>query len=213
MASPVFAEVNGNSVQAYIAITITNSESSATPSPFQQMITVDSDSYSSYLASNLQNVNFQDGSGNIIDSWLESGNSNTDTSTIYWISLADGIAASSSVTVYYCVYSTSVNCFNTTNTGEAPQLSGSFGSSDFAEYDNGANVFISYSYATGTVGSSYSNAGEPQVPSLTSPSTPPFIADILLNPLPSVEDDVSYGPSGSLSSTNVSIVGSLRGDG
>ena len=146
MSNPVFAEVSGNSVQYYISITITNSESSATPSPFQQQITVDSDSYSSYLASDLSNINFQDGNGNILDSWLESGNSNTDTSTIYWISLADGIAANSSVTVYYCIYATSVNCFNTTNTGEAPQLS-----STYAQYDDGASVFTNYWNFAGTV--------------------------------------------------------------
>ena len=145
MADPVFAEVNGNSVQYYIAITITNGESSATPSPFQQQITIDSDSYSSYLASGLSNVNFQDGSGNIIDSWLESGNSNTSTSTIYWVSLANGIGANSSVTIYYCIYATTVNAFNTTNTGVAPQLT-----STYAQYDDGASVFPVYYNLAGT---------------------------------------------------------------
>ena len=145
MADPVFAEVNGNSVQYYIAITITNGESSATPSPFQQQITIDSDSYSSYLASGLSNVNFQDGSGNIIDSWLESGNSNTSTSTIYWVSLANGIGANSSVTIYYCIYATTVNAFNTTNTGVAPQLT-----STYAQYDDGASVFTNYWNFAGT---------------------------------------------------------------
>ena len=142
---PTFASVNGNAPLYYVAITITNSQTTATPAPFQQMITINSSNYSSYLASNLQNVNFQDGNGNIIPSWLESGNSNTSTSTIYWVSLANGIGASSSVTIYYCIYATTVNCFNTTNTGVAPQLT-----STYAQYDDGANVFTNYWNFAGT---------------------------------------------------------------
>ncbi|MEM3859710.1 MAG: DUF2341 domain-containing protein, partial [Candidatus Micrarchaeaceae archaeon] len=149
MASPTFASVSGNAVQAYVTITITNSQSSATPSPFQQKITVDSDTYSSYLASNLSNVNFQDGNGNILNSWLESGNTNTSTSTVYWVSLPNGIAANSSITIYYCIYATSVNAFNNTNTGVAPQLT-----STYAQYDNGASVFNFYNNFAGTTLSS-----------------------------------------------------------
>jgi len=154
---PTFASVNGNAPLYYVAITITNSQTTATPAPFQQMITINSSSYSSYLASNLQNVNFQDGNGNIIPSWLESGNSNTSTSTIYWVSLANGIGASSSVTIYYCIYATSVNCFNTTNTGVAPQLT-----TTYAQYDDGASVFNNYWNFAGTSlpsGLSYVNSG------------------------------------------------------
>jgi len=150
---PTFASVNGNAPLYYVAITITNSQSTATPAPFQQQITINSNNYSSYLASNLQNVNFQDGNGNIIPSWLESGNSNTSTSTIYWISLANGIGAGSSVTIYYCIYATSVNCFNTTNTGVAPQLT-----TTYAEYDDGASVFNFYDNFAGTTLSSKWNA-------------------------------------------------------
>ena len=143
---PTFASVNGNAPLYYVAITITNSQTTATSAPFQQMITINSSNYSSYLASNLQNVNFQDGNGNIIPSWLESGNSNTSTSTIYWVSLTNGIGASSSVTIYYCIYATTVNCFNTTNTGVAPQLT-----TTYAQYDNGANVFTNYWNFAGTI--------------------------------------------------------------
>jgi len=138
-----FASVGSNPVLYYVPITITNSQSTATPSPFQQMATVNSSNYSKYLASNLQNVNFQDGSGNILNSWLESGNSNTSTSTIYWVKLPNGIPANSSVTIYYCIYATSVNAFNTTNTGIAPNLTSTYG-----QYDNGSNVFTQYGGAS-----------------------------------------------------------------
>lgn len=129
----------------YVPVTITNSQSTATPATFQTMITVDSSTYSSYLASNLQNVNWQDGAGNILDSWLESGNSNSSTASVYWVKLTTAIPASSSTTIYLCFYSTSTNNFNTTTTGEAPTLSGTYG-----QYDNGANVFSNYWNFAGT---------------------------------------------------------------
>jgi len=141
--SLTFASIGSNSVLYYVPITITNSQSTASPSPFQQMVTVNSSNYSKYLASNLQNINFQDGSGNILNSWLESGNSNTSTSTIYWVKLPNGIPANSSITIYYCIYATSVNAFNTTNTGVAPNLTSTYG-----QYDNGSNVFTQYGGAS-----------------------------------------------------------------
>jgi len=124
---------------AKVPITITNNQTSATPAPFQQQIVINPSNYSSYLASDLSNANFQDENGNILNSWLESGNSNTSTSAIYWVVLPNGIPASSSITIYYCIYPTNANMFNATNTGEAPQLS-----STYAQYDNGANIFSYY---------------------------------------------------------------------
>jgi hypothetical protein len=132
-------------IQSYVPITITNSQSSPTPTPFQQMITVNSNTYSSLEASDLQNVEFFDSSGNVVPSWLESGNSNTSTATIYWLRLANGIPADSSVTVYMGFASTVTNLFNSVTTGEAPQLSPGYG-----QYDDGANVFPYYWNFAGT---------------------------------------------------------------
>lgn len=129
----------------YVPVTITNSQSTATPTNFQAQVTVNSSLYTSYLASNLSNVNWQDGAGNILNSWLESGNSNSATASVYWVKLPNGIPANSSVTVYLCFYATSANNFNTTNTGEAPTLSGTYG-----QYDDGANVFSFYNNFSGT---------------------------------------------------------------
>ncbi|MGP8057335.1 MAG: hypothetical protein ACLP9K_07040, partial [Nitrososphaerales archaeon] len=58
-----------------VPITLNNQESTATPSPFQQMITVNSAQFGSYEASSLQNVAFFYSNGTIVPSWLESGNS------------------------------------------------------------------------------------------------------------------------------------------
>ena len=110
----------------YIPLTIKNSQPTATPSPFQQEVVVDSADYQQYEASNLQNVEFFYPNGTIINSWLESGNSNTVTSSVYWLKLS-GIPASSSITIYMGFASTSTNLFNTGNDGEAPQLSSTYG--------------------------------------------------------------------------------------
>ncbi len=117
-------------IAAYVPITITNSQSSNTPLNFQQMVTVDSAAYSSYEASNLQNIEFFYANGIILNSWLESGNSNAASSTLYWLNIGSQIPASSSLTVYMGFASQSTNLFNTATTGEAPQLSPSY-----AEYD------------------------------------------------------------------------------
>jgi len=133
----------------YVPITLTNSQPSATPAPFQQMIQVDSATYSTLEASNLRNVEFFDSSGTVVPSWLENGSSSSSTDTIYWMSLSAGIPASASVTVYMGFVSTSTNLFNTAITGEAPNLSAAYG-----QYDDGARVFPFYDNFAGTTLSS-----------------------------------------------------------
>jgi hypothetical protein len=122
-----------------IPITLTNNQSVATPSPFQQMVNIDSATYNSDEASNLQNVEFYDGTGSVIPSWLESGNSNSSTDSVYWLNLANGIPANSSITVYMGFAAPTTNLLSNQLTGEAPQLSPIIG-----EYDNGGNVFNYY---------------------------------------------------------------------
>ena len=135
----------------YVNITISNSQGSATPSPFQQLLDINSNDYKTYEAGNLDNVEFFTVSGqsiNVIPSWLESGNSNSSTGTIYWIKLGSSISAHSDATVYMGMKSLGTNLFNggsSGTTGEAPQLSGTYG-----EYDNGANVFNKYTNFSGT---------------------------------------------------------------
>ncbi|MEM0107073.1 MAG: hypothetical protein QXS03_02485, partial [Candidatus Micrarchaeaceae archaeon] len=133
----------------YVAINITNSQTIATPSPFQQMLTVNSAAYAKYEAGNLQNVEFFYSNGTIIPSWLESGNSNTSTSSIYWLKLAKGIPAGSTITIYMGFAPISENLFNSKTIGEAPQLSSTYG-----QYDDGASVFNFYDNFAGTTLSS-----------------------------------------------------------
>ncbi|EEZ92849.1 MAG: conserved hypothetical membrane associated protein [Candidatus Parvarchaeum acidiphilum ARMAN-4] len=105
------------------------------------MVNASSSVYSSYAASNLQNVEFFYYNGRIIPSWLAQYNSSY---AIWWLKV-ESIPSGSSITVYMGFAPTSTNLFNTVNDGEAPQLS-----STYAEYDDGYNIFPFYSNFHGT---------------------------------------------------------------
>ena len=127
-----------STLTSYEPITITNSQSSATPSPFQQMInfTSSDNGWTSISTGNFgQNVEFFYYNGTVIPSWLENY---TSTNGLWWLKIA-AIPSGSSETVYVGFAPTTTNLFNTVNDGEAPQLS-----STYAEYDDGANVFNYY---------------------------------------------------------------------
>jgi|GEM_PF-2708676 len=118
-------------------ITITNSQSSATPAPFQQMIYIpDSVASSLGIDSNAQNVMFLSG-GSPLYSWFEGNNG---TGYIWWVNLPNGIPASSSIQIQMNI-TPGANDYATyyPYVGEAPQLSPTYG-----QYDNGQYVFLAY---------------------------------------------------------------------
>ena len=142
-------------IEYYVPITLDNSQTAATPAPFQQMLSVNSLTYNAYEANNLDNIEFFYASGNVIPSWMEGSTSNTllnnpansiylytSTNTVYWLNISSGIPASNSITVYMGFAPTSTNLFNNVNVGEAPQIS-----STYAQYDDGSNVFLYYNVA------------------------------------------------------------------
>ena len=140
----------------YQAITITNSQTTPTPAPFQQMINMSINNGGWYgtismIAPNYQNVEFFYPSGTVIPSWLENYSSSQ---FIYWIKLQNGIPASSSVTIYMVYFPKSDNVLNNVNNGEAPQIpcgsTPTSSCSNYAEYDDGANVFNNYWNFAGT---------------------------------------------------------------
>ncbi len=117
---------------SYEPITITNTQSSATPSPFQQMVnfTSSDNGWTSISTGNFgQNVEFFYYNGTIIPSWLESY---TSTNAIWWLKIA-AIPAGSSETVYVGFAPVSTNLFNTVNDGEA-----------LTSVDDGYSVFPFY---------------------------------------------------------------------
>ena len=115
-----------------IPIILTNSQSSATPAPFQHMFTYPVAS-NSLINSDCSNVRFHDINGNVITSWLE------DTSGTWWLLFVNGISANSQIIIYMHIYDSSNFVFDGSSVGEAPQLSATYG-----QYDNGANVFSLY---------------------------------------------------------------------
>jgi hypothetical protein len=127
-------------IQGYVPITITNSQSTATGSNFQAYVSVNLSSFSGFINPNLTNLYFSsDVEGTqVLNSWRESGTSNTGTVT-YWVLLPDGIAANTSITIYLQVDNITNNDLNVTTTGVNPTLT-----STYAQYDNGANVFSYY---------------------------------------------------------------------
>ncbi len=130
-----------------VPVTLQNRQPIATPQPFQQLIPVDSASFAKFEAPNLQNVEFLDGSGNVLSSWLESGNSSSSSQSLYWVKLPTGVPADSSITIYLAFASPTTNLFNDLTTGEAPQLSAGASpgvSSTYGIYDDGPAVFPVY---------------------------------------------------------------------
>ena len=141
-----------STLTSYEPITITNTQSSATPSPFQQMINFTSSDpgFSSIATGNFgQNVEFFYYNGTVIPSWLENY---TSTNAIWWLKIA-AIPGGSSETVYVGFAPISANLFNTVNDGEAPQIpcgsTPTSSCSNYAEYDDGANVFNFYNNFAG----------------------------------------------------------------
>ena len=123
---------------AYVLpLTLKNSQSTAAPAPFQQMITFNPSAYSAYEASNLGNIRFYQ-NGTELYSWCESGCSTASSNATFWVRLPNGIPANSNITISMVFGTTSAN-YDGVYAGEAPQLSPTYG-----EYDNGQNVFNIY---------------------------------------------------------------------
>jgi hypothetical protein len=145
LSNPSSPQAVPSGIQNYVPIHLTNRQNVSTAIPFQQMITINSSAFQDYEATNLQNIEFFDANGQIIASWLESGNSNNANETVYWLKVTNGIPANSSVTVYMGFALKDTSLFSNQITGEAPALSTNYG-----ENDNGANIFLFYDNFNGT---------------------------------------------------------------
>ena len=159
----------------YAPITITNYQSTSTPAPFQQTVTVDSANYANIEASNLQNVEFFYSNGTVIPSWLESGTSSSN--AIYWLRLGRSIPANTTITVYIGFADPSVNLFNGINVGEAPQLSPTYG-----QYDDGSRVFTFYDNFEGSsLGSEWNGIANQGNPACNDGNTYPLSTALTIN--------------------------------
>ena len=133
-------------IQYYVPINLTNAQTTATPAPFQQMLTANELNYASYITYNGVSANFElfYANGTIVPSWIESNSSSILTIWAKTIS----IPASSHIQIYLGFANKTTNLLSSSGTsgiGEAPQLSPAY-----AEYDDGADVFSFYDNFAGT---------------------------------------------------------------
>ncbi len=147
-AIDVTSDVKSDAGSPFVPITITNNETTATGTSFQQMITFNptqSSAYEAVEAPDLGNIRFYLGTSEL-KSWCESGCDNaTSTSAVFWVNVPGGIGAGASIVVDMTFQSTSTE-YDGVYAGEAPQLSATY-----AQYENGSSVFADYwSFATST---------------------------------------------------------------
>ncbi|MDG6994587.1 MAG: hypothetical protein JRN52_01580 [Nitrososphaerota archaeon] len=160
----------------YALIEVANSQPLPTPSPFQQLVTINPSVYTTSERSDLGNIRFFSTlSGGTfsgpLDSWLESASSypaNSATSAQFWIALPNGIPASSNVNLYMVFEPTSTT-FDGIVAGESPQLSATYG-----QYDNGAYVFPIYDNGTNLLALAQTGTGGTG-PLLTSSAPSPLL--------------------------------------
>ncbi len=131
----------------YAPITITNSQSSATPAQMPQMINISESNFSSYISYSNNTADFEYfySNGTVIPSWIEG---NTLGKIRTWAKINPSIAAGGAYQIFIGFAQTSNNLLSssgTTGIGEAPQLS-----STYAQYDDGASVFGMYDNFEGT---------------------------------------------------------------
>jgi len=149
--------------QGWYAVTITNTQSTATPAPFQQDIAICNGNPSignnfayinnptlfNEINSNGSNVYFTTNlSGNPnIYSWYEGQlNYNGVTCDVWWVNLSNGIPANSNVTIHMYIGNSSDNYYQQyyPYVGTNAQVIGTM------QYDNGNYTFIAYGYFNNT---------------------------------------------------------------
>ncbi|MCL5794304.1 MAG: hypothetical protein M1138_05690 [Candidatus Thermoplasmatota archaeon] len=144
-AIPAISPPSSNSMGYQTTIVIHNNGTAATPTPFDEMIVVNSSMFSVYENRNLSNIWFSYTGGARVPSWLQSGNSSTDSNTTYWLRLNSSIAAGGSLDIHMNFLPVGSNAFNNYSTGEAPEFTNMYG-----VYDDGSHVFNFYDNFSGT---------------------------------------------------------------
>ncbi|MGC8669568.1 MAG: hypothetical protein ACP5TL_00220 [Candidatus Micrarchaeia archaeon] len=127
-----------NCKQKTIPIIITNSQKSAAPAHFQQMLRFDPSNFSSCERPDLGNIRFYYKNTELY-SWCESNcTSASKGNAIFWVKLPVAVPSGKNITIDMTFLPYQVD-YDGVFAGEAPQLS-----SKYAEYDNGANIFNFY---------------------------------------------------------------------
>jgi len=146
LAASMSTSTGGTNYWAMISDAVVGAQS--TPSTFQELVSWNPSSYSSYEASNLGNIRFcaDAACATPLYGWLEGCGttapygscSTSSTQANAWIKLTSSISEGGTLNIYMVFYPTTAN-FDGNYWGEAPTLSGTYG-----QYDNGVNVFTFY---------------------------------------------------------------------
>ena len=131
-----FTDAGSNTYSAYCPITITNTQSIPTSSPFDQLLNL---TLPNGANANWSNVAFTIAGHQELYSWVQQRG----THSLIWIQLPNGIPAGGSVTVQAWVGASTVKWDSFR--GEAPTLSATYGT-----HDTGAKVFPFYDNFAGT---------------------------------------------------------------
>ena len=137
----------------YVPITLTDNQPVAETAPFQQLISVDSGSYTKYERSNMGNVRFFYNNREL-QSWCEANCASSATDTLFWVRLPFGFSNTISpvVDMYFLPNTIDYDC---AYAGENPMIS-----TNYQSCDNGANVFLDYSTGVSVSGwTTYGTAG------------------------------------------------------
>ena len=124
----------------FLPVNIINSQGTDTGKNFQQLITFNAVPYQQIETDNLGNIRFYEGNTELY-SWCESGCTSSSTNATFWVKIPNGIPAQTTITINLTFEPSANSAINYDGVyaGEAPQLS-----PNYAEYDNGANVFSFY---------------------------------------------------------------------
>ncbi len=118
---------------------IINNLTTPTPPNFDEHIVVNSSQYAAFENANLSNVFFTILGGNVVPSWLQSGNSYKDSNTSYWLRINSSIPAHGELEIFMDAAMVGNNILNNYSIGEAPQLA-----NDYGLYDDGSHIFNLY---------------------------------------------------------------------
>lgn len=129
--------LNSNAVAA-VPIALYNYQPNQTGT-FEELLSIDSYQYSTYINSNWSNVEFSYLNGTIINAWIESGNSNRTNQTQVYVRLYS-IPSYNSTTILMLFLNKSMDILSANGpTGENPTLTNPYGL-----YNDASLVFIEY---------------------------------------------------------------------
>jgi hypothetical protein len=160
LGNEICTPINNLSIQYYVPITLYNTQSIPTPSPFQQDIAICNGSINignnfayinnptlfNQINPNGQNVMFfNPNNGQLFYSWYEGQLINGSTyCDVWWINIPNGIHANSNIVIYMAIGNYSTNYYSQyyPYVGASPQV--------ISGYDNGQDVFVAYGYFNNT---------------------------------------------------------------